>query len=67
VLVTDGFVEWANGNDEDFGQERLMAVIRANRDLPAAAIISKLYTAVVTFAGCTPQLDDLTALVVKRL
>jgi serine phosphatase RsbU (regulator of sigma subunit) len=67
VLVTDGFVEWANGSDEDFGQDRLKEVIRTNRDLSASAIISKLYSAVVTFAGSMPQLDDLTALVVKRL
>jgi len=67
VLVTDGFIEWANADDEDFGQNRLEEVIRANRDMPSAKIISELYSAVVKFAGSTPQLDDLTALVVKRV
>jgi serine phosphatase RsbU (regulator of sigma subunit) len=67
VLVTDGLVEWANVDDEDFGEKRLKEAIRAHRDLPAAAIISGVYAAVRKFAGSTPQLDDLTALVVKRV
>jgi serine phosphatase RsbU (regulator of sigma subunit) len=66
VLVTDGFIEWANVDDEDFGQGRLEQVIRSYRDMPSATIISELYSAVVKFAGRMPQLDDLTALVVKR-
>lgn len=67
VLVTDGFIEWANVDDEDFGQNRLQEVIRACHDKPSATIISELYSAVVKFAGTNPQLDDLTALVVKRV
>jgi len=65
VLVTDGFVEWANPGDEEFGQTRIENVIRAYRDLPSARIIAELYAAVATFAGASPQLDDLTAVVVK--
>lgn len=67
VLVTDGFLEWANANDEDFGTERMKDVIRANREMSSAKIISELHAAVVKFAGSMPQLDDLTALVVKRV
>jgi serine phosphatase RsbU (regulator of sigma subunit) len=67
VLVTDGFVEWANTQDEDFGADRLMEVVRASRGKPAATIISDLYSAVLKFAGSIPQADDLTALVVRRL
>ena len=66
-LVTDGFVEWANANEEDFGEERLKQLIRTHRECSAAQIISELYAAVVRFAGPMPQLDDLTALVVKRV
>jgi len=67
VLVTDGFIEWANANDEDFGGDRLQEVIRANCGMPSAAIISELYSAVLRFAGSMPQADDLTALIVKRV
>ncbi len=66
VVVTDGLVEWANHNDEDFGSERLKEVIRTYHDMPADRIISQLYSAVTKFAGGIPQADDLTALVVKR-
>jgi serine phosphatase RsbU (regulator of sigma subunit) len=67
VLVTDGFLEWSNVDDEDFGVGRLKEVIRVHRHMPSASIITELYSAVVKFAGSAPQLDDLTALVVKRL
>lgn len=67
LFVTDGFIEWANAADEDFGQRRLKEVIRANRLLPAATIINELYAAVLKFAGPMPQLDDLTVVVVKRV
>ena len=67
VLVTDGFLEWSNSSDEDFGEDRLKELIRANRDMPSAKIISELYSAVIKFAGPMPQLDDLTALVIKRV
>jgi len=67
VLVTDGFLEWVNVVDEGFGQNRLEDVIRAYHHMPAAGIISQLYSAVLRFAGASPQLDDLTALVLKRV
>jgi len=67
VLVTDGFIEWANSADEQFGLARLKDAIKASRKRSAAAIISVLYSSVLEFAGTTPQDDDLTALVVKRL
>jgi serine phosphatase RsbU (regulator of sigma subunit) len=66
ALVTDGFIEWANPQGEEFGQNRLKEVIRANRKQPAATIISELYSSILAFAGSTPQPDDLTAVIVKR-
>jgi serine phosphatase RsbU (regulator of sigma subunit) len=65
VLVTDGFVEWVNADDEEFGQNRIEEVIRGCRDMPSAGIIDELYSAVSRFAASTAQLDDLTAVVVK--
>jgi serine phosphatase RsbU (regulator of sigma subunit) len=67
VLLTDGFFEWENAGGHDFGIARLQETIRAARTLPAAQIISSLHEAVVSFAGGTKQLDDLTAVVVKRV
>lgn len=66
VLTTDGFFEWANAHDEQFGLERLQESIRSARDLESSKIIAQLHAAVVKFAGGTAQQDDLTAVVVKR-
>jgi phosphoserine phosphatase len=66
VLVTDGFIEWANAGDEDFGVDRVQEVVRAHRCKPSATIISELHSAIVQFVGSMPQNDDLTAVVVKR-
>jgi serine phosphatase RsbU (regulator of sigma subunit) len=67
VLVTDGFFEWTNARDEDFGFDRLKDAIRAARDLPAADVISSLHKAVTQFTAGTAQPDDLTAVVLKRI
>jgi serine phosphatase RsbU (regulator of sigma subunit) len=67
ALFTDGFIEWANSQGEEFGQNHLKEVIRNHADQPTASIIAALYSALVAFAGPTPQHDDLTVLLVKRL
>jgi len=66
VLATDGFFEWANAQEEQFGVERFEEVVRASRHLPPKEIISTLYRAVVEFSGGTKQQDDLTAVIIKR-
>ncbi len=67
VLVTDGFFEWSNPEGELYGTRRLGAVIHERRDLSAGAIIDAMHSAVVAFGNGTPQADDLTAIIVKRL
>jgi len=66
VLATDGFLEWANPQDELFGTKRLEQVIRTSRAKHPSAIISDLYQAVIEFSGGTKQQDDLTAVIIKR-
>jgi serine phosphatase RsbU (regulator of sigma subunit) len=66
ILITDGFLEWMNSEDEEFGLSRAQEVLRTTKDLPADEIISKLYSAVITFSGGTEQQDDLTAVILKR-
>ncbi len=67
LLITDGFVEWENETGELFGSKRLQQVVRASRQKPPAEIVKDLYDAVVAFSNGTKQLDDLTAVVIKRL
>ena len=66
ILITDGFIEWVNSEDEEFGLSRVQEVILATKDLPPEEIISRLYSAVIEFSEGTEQLDDLTAVILKR-
>ena len=67
ALVTDGFFEWFNDAGECFGIERTKAQLARDRDQPAAEIIRRLHASVLDFAGGSPQPDDLTAVVIKRV
>src|SRR5258708_949670 len=67
LLATDGFFEWENAHEEQFGHERLGQTIRAAREKSAAEIIANLHQEVLRFAGGTKQMDDLTAIVLKRV
>jgi serine phosphatase RsbU (regulator of sigma subunit) len=67
LLATDGFFEWENAREEQFGHERLGQTIRAAREKSATEIISSLHQEVLRFAGGTKQMDDLTAIILKRV
>jgi serine phosphatase RsbU (regulator of sigma subunit) len=67
VLATDGFFEWENSDGEQFGVARLTEAVRESRHLPPKEIIAELYKSVKTFVNGTKQMDDLTAVVIKRV
>jgi serine phosphatase RsbU (regulator of sigma subunit) len=71
ALVTDGFVEWArageNGQRDQFGVERLRESLRQHARLKATAIIEAITADVTAFAGATPQQDDLTMVIIRRV
>ena len=66
LFITDGFFEWENSAEEQFGFGRLADTVRKSSHLPPEEIIAELYNAVLSFAGGTPQKDDLTAVLIKR-
>lgn len=66
-LFTDGVSEAMNPAGEEFGEERLEAVLTAARDLPVDAMLQSVTASVQTFAGTAPQSDDITCLVVRYL
>ncbi len=65
LLLTDGIEEAMSPAGELFGLERTLAVIKSHRDWPARQMVEAIYRAVRDFSGDTPQLDDLTAMVIK--
>jgi len=67
LLITDGFVEFENPKQEEFGRRRLEEALRAARTQSPDQIIKSLYQAVLAFSNGTKQMDDLTAVVIKRV
>lgn len=65
LLFSDGLTEAANGRDEFFGEDRLIALATQNAHLPARSICHAILDAVRTFAGQRAIEDDQTLLVVR--
>ena len=65
LLVTDGIEETMSADNTLFGPERVLDVVRQNRDKPAAEIVAALHRSAREFSGHTPQIDDITAIVVR--
>ena len=65
LLLTDGLAETTAPDGQPFGMERALEVVLANQLKPARAIVQSLYEAVRAFAQHQPQLDDITAIVIK--
>ncbi|MBN1569068.1 MAG: SpoIIE family protein phosphatase [Acidobacteria bacterium] len=64
VLFTDGVVEALNSEDEEFGMDRLTALLRANAKASTPEILNRLRDAVIAFSANTPQHDDITVMVI---
>ena len=65
LLLTDGFEEASNEEDEMFGTERIFKIVQDNRSKSAQEIFAALCDACRKFGGEAAQLDDLTATVIK--
>lgn len=67
VLFSDGVPDAQNGDEDEFGDDRLLDVLRETAGQPAAMVLDAVMTAIDAFAGGTPQFDDITLLVARRL
>ncbi len=65
LLYTDGVTEAINPEEEQFGEERLIATVQEYRHLPSNEIVERIQQAVFAFCGREPQFDDLTLMVLK--
>ncbi|WP_437925011.1 SpoIIE family protein phosphatase [Sorangium sp. So ce291] len=66
VLLTDGFYEYQDAAGQVFGKERVGDLIHRLNARPTSDILGALLAEVRRFAGSAKQIDDLTALLVKR-
>ena len=67
LLYTDGVTEAINSGDEEFGEQRLQAVLAQLTSNSSQDIIERIKVCVSDFAGEAEQSDDITLLAIKRL
>lgn len=65
VFYTDGISESMNVEGEEFGEEKLCALVNANAGENASTVLEKITAEVSTFAHGAQQHDDFTMVVVR--
>ena len=66
-IYSDGITEAAAPDEEEFGMERLIGILRAERERPLSAVIEAITSAVGDFSQGLPQGDDQTLVLLRRL
>lgn len=66
VLYSDGILEAANEQDEQFGEARVAEVVRAHRHKSTEEIRNQILSAVARFTGNAAAADDQTLLVIRK-
>lgn len=66
VFYTDGVTEAADSNGNEFGEERLINLLKVHRHLPAKEILKNITEAIKSFSG-NLQTDDITLIVLKKI
>ncbi len=65
AVVTDGATEALSPSDEEFGDERVVELLRAARGESAEGVLGAIFAGVARWTGPAGCSDDLTALVVR--
>jgi sigma-B regulation protein RsbU (phosphoserine phosphatase) len=65
VIFTDGVSEAMNPALEEWGEDRLIATVRATQGCDACEIITRIMQAADQFAAGAPQHDDMTLIVLR--
>ncbi len=67
VIFTDGMVEAVNEDGEEFGEQRLLELLRTSATGSARETLDQLMAAVDSYAQGTRQRDDMTCLVLRAV
>ena len=67
VVFSDGISEAMNMMEEEFEEEQILTVIKDNLDADTEELTDKLMAQVQEHTGNTPQSDDMTLVVIKRM
>jgi len=65
VLFTDGISDARNASDQRLGEERVLELIRENRDNDTKVIVGRVFKMLDVHMRKVPSRDDLTLLVAR--
>jgi len=67
MLYSDGVTEAADPQEIEFGEQRLLAALQANRDAPVQSTCDRLWQIVTDYCAAPYAQDDITLVEIKRL
>ena len=65
IVFSDGVSEAMSANGDEYGEERILAVVDRDTSLAPADLLQAIFADVRTFTKGAPQSDDITALVLR--
>ncbi len=65
ILYTDGIVEAMNEQEEIYGFDRLLDVVKNSQTKTAESLLEEIKGQVNEFAGAAAQHDDITIIVIQ--
>jgi sigma-B regulation protein RsbU (phosphoserine phosphatase) len=66
VFYTDGITEGRNIDNQEFGEQGLISLLKKNLKQPASKVVEKVCAELTSFTSGTPPMDDMTFIAVKR-
>jgi phosphoserine phosphatase RsbU/P len=66
VIYSDGITESVNDLEEEFGEERLIEVVKNNLARSASGVRDRIDEALSRFVGTAAPVDDMTLMIIKR-
>ena len=64
LLYSDGVTEAANSVDDDFGEDRLVRILRDSSAATAGDMTRKIVNSVAAFSGAS-RMDDVTVVTIR--
>ncbi len=65
AFLTDGVTEATSPEENEFGTNRVVEILKDNRERPAREIVEKIFKAALIFTADNPPHDDMTTLICK--
>jgi sigma-B regulation protein RsbU (phosphoserine phosphatase) len=65
VIFTDGVVEAEDNRQQEYGEQRLTAMLNSGVTLTPTALLNGILVDLDRFVGTAPQHDDVTCMLVK--